>query len=87
MATKVISVRVEESVLRELDEAVKSLRWYKRNHVIEGAICLATYMIKEKHMGEKLVHFDPHWGDVVDKFEFEYHRDRELREKLIREMK
>lgn len=86
MATKVISVRVEERTLRELDDAVKSLSWYKRNNVIEGAISLATYMIKEKRMGSKLANFDPLWGDVVDKFEFEYHRDRELREKLLRAM-
>lgn len=87
MATKVISVRVEERELRELDEAVKSLRYYKRNHVIAGAINLAVYMIKEKNLGRKLISFDPYWGDVVDKLEFEYHRDRELREKMLRAMK
>ena len=86
MASKVISVRVEERTLRELDEAVKSMQGYNRNNVIEGAISLATYMITERHMGEKLVFFDPLWGDIVDKFEFEYHRDRELREKLLRAM-
>ena len=62
MATKVISIRVEERTLRELDEAVKSLRWYKRNNILEGAISLATYMIKEKHMAHKLVRFDPPLG-------------------------
>ena len=87
MATKVISVRVEERVLRELDDAVKSLKWYNRNNIVEGAILLATYMIKEKNMGKKLACFDPYWGDVVDKLEFEYHRDHELREKLLRAMK
>lgn len=36
--TQVTSIRVNERIIRKLDEHVRNLRWYKRNAIIEAIL-------------------------------------------------
>lgn len=36
--TKVVSIRVDERILKKLDERANTLRWYKRNAIIEAIL-------------------------------------------------
>lgn len=36
--TKVVSIRVNERIIKKLDEHVHTLRWYKRNAIIEAIL-------------------------------------------------
>lgn len=36
--TKVISIRVDERIIKKLDEHVETLHWYKRNSIIEAIL-------------------------------------------------
>lgn len=36
--TKVISIRIDERLLADLEECVRKHRWYKRNNVVEKAV-------------------------------------------------
>lgn len=36
--TKVISIRVDERIIKKLDDHAKTIRWYKRNAIIEAIL-------------------------------------------------
>lgn len=71
---KLVSVRVDPRDLEELDKIVENSSYVKRSDLIQAGIKL--YIAAHK-MGKGLYarRFNPHWNDVVDKFEFEYHRE------------
>ena len=71
---KLISVRIDPRDLDALDEIVNKNRFVKRSDLIQSAIKLYL-AADEKGLGEKVRRFLPQWGDVVDEFKFEYHRD------------
>ena len=71
---KLISVRIDPRDLDALDEIVNKNRFVKRSDLIQSAIKLYL-AAEEKGLGTKVRRFFPHWGDVVDEFKFEYHRD------------
>ena len=71
---KLISVRVDPKDLEKLDELTKYLWGRKRSDLIQTAIRLMIVAC-EKGQAEKVCRFTPRWGDVVDEFKFEYHRE------------
>lgn len=71
---KLISVRIDPRDLKALDEIVENTSYVKRSDLIQAGIKL--YLAAHKiGKGTDVRHFSPQWGDVVDKFEFEYHRE------------
>ena len=80
METKVISVRIDKRDLEKLDQAVESLSYKNRNDLICAAIRLVVWMHGRHQAFNKICSFFPRWGDIVDKFEFEFHRETNRRE-------
>lgn len=70
---KLVSVRLGQDELQVIDDWANSVRWHKRSDMINAAVRLAAWMIKNGH-AHKLGYFKPQF-DTVDKFEFEYHRE------------
>lgn len=70
--TKLISIRVSEESLKEIDGFAKKKYWMKRSKVINSAIDFMAWAIKNGH-GSKIRMFNPKW-DEVEKFDFDYHR-------------
>lgn len=72
--TKVISVRIDEKLLAEIDEKVSHMTYRKRNDLIYGLLRLANHVATPGRF-EQICSFYPEWGDVIDEFEFKYHRE------------
>lgn len=71
---KLISVRVDPKDLAKLEEYANKLFYRKRSDLIQAAIRLMLVAC-EKGQAEKVCRFTPQWGDVVDEFKFEFHRE------------
>lgn len=71
-AKKLVSVRLEADDLQVIDDWVKGWHYRKRSDVVDGAVRLAAWMIKNGY-AEKLIKFYPKW-DTVDDFKLDYHR-------------
>lgn len=71
--SKLVSVRLDEDALAIIDEECKGSPYRKRSSYINVAVNFMATAIKMKK-AEKLFHYWPK-GDVVDKLEFEYHRE------------
>lgn len=72
--TKLVSVRIDEDVLAKIDLLVSKMSYRKRSDIINAALRMIAYADGLK-MAEKACKFYPQFGDVIDKFEFEYHRE------------
>ena len=72
--SKLVSVRLDEDALAIIDAECKSIGNRKRSTYICAAVNLMAAAIK-LHKAEKIIYFWPE-NDVVDKLEFEYHRDK-----------
>lgn len=72
--SKLVSVRLDAEDIKEIDRQCKILGYVNRSVVIYKAVSLAVYMLEHGHF-RKLWNFNPRFGDVVDKFELEYHRE------------
>ena len=72
--TKLVSVRIDEDVLAKIDQIAGNSTYRKRSDIINGALRMIAYSDGSK-MAEKACQFWPQYGDVIDKFEFEYHRE------------
>ena len=72
--TKLVSVRIDEDVLAKIDLLVSKVSYRKRSDIINGALRMIAYSDGSK-MAEKACKFWPQYGDVIDKFEFEFHRE------------
>lgn len=72
--SKLVSVRLDAGDIKEIDRQCKSLGYVNRSFVINKAVSLAVYMMQHGHF-RKLWNFNPQFGDVVDKFELEFHRE------------
>ena len=70
---KLVSVRIDPRDLEDLDKIVENSSYVKRSDLIQAGIklYLAAHQMGK---GMDVRRFSPRWGDVVDKFEFEYHR-------------
>lgn len=72
--TKVISVRINEQLLTQIDEKISHVTFWKRNDLICGLLRIANQVARTSQL-EKFCSFYPEHGDVLDKFEFKYHRE------------
>lgn len=70
---KLISVRVDPDALEIIDQRCSDHPYMKRSDYINGAVRLVAWLI-ESGQADRVIRFRPQFGDVVDKFEFEYHR-------------
>lgn len=73
-AQKLISVRVDPEALRVIDQNARKHPYYKRSCYIDAAVRFMAWVI-EHDRPEKLIQFYHEYGDVVDEFKFEYHRE------------
>ena len=71
---KLVSVRIEPKDLETIQEWCRHMSYTKQSDVVRSAIGMAVWMIKNGH-GQSLCKFYPQYGDVVDKFDFQYHRE------------
>ena len=71
---QLISVRIDPSDLKALDEIVEKTSFVKRSDLIQAAI--RFYLAAEsKGKGREVRNYRPMYGDVVDELEFKYHRE------------
>ena len=70
--TKVVTFRIEESMLEKIDEIVKTHHYYKRSNVIESGLKL-VFALEEKGLLGRLLSYHPRYDDVT-KLEFEVRR-------------
>jgi Arc/MetJ-type ribon-helix-helix transcriptional regulator len=73
-ATKLVSVRIDEDVLAKIDQLANKSTFRKRSDIINAALRLIAFADNSK-IADKACQFWPQFGDVIDKFEFEYHRE------------
>lgn len=71
--SKLVSVRLDAEDIKEIDRQCKMIGYVNRSFVINKAVALAAYMMQHGQFN-KLWNFNPRYGDVVDKFEFQFHR-------------
>lgn len=71
--TKLVSVRIGEDVLKEIDAIAEGTEYWKRSDVINGAL---KFMVAAHKAGlsRDIVRFYPEFGDEVDEITFKYHR-------------
>ena len=71
---KGISVRVDPRDLADIDKMIEARSYLNRSDLINAGIKM---MIAADKAGlkDQFLRFHPRFGDVVDKFEFEYHRE------------
>lgn len=70
--TKVVTFRIEESVLQQVDQIAKRQTWYKRSHVIEAGLKLMVELDK-RHLAGRAMSYHPRFDDIVT-LEFEIKR-------------
>lgn len=73
--TKLISVRVPESIVDAIDRACDSYSCYKRSDYINAALSLIVE-VKKRGLFHDFIRFHPDLGDVVDELSFKYHREK-----------
>lgn len=71
--TKVISVRVPVTLLKDFDDLIESVPYRRRNEVIVALMDMIV-AIGDPGQVSNICRFLPHWNDVIDEFTFKYHR-------------
>ena len=71
--TKLISVRLDEEDIADIDKWCKENRYWKRSAIISQAVALARVLVQTGHANELLL-FHPRCGDVIDDLKLTYHR-------------
>lgn len=71
---KLISVRVDPDALNVIDQYCADSRYCTRSTYIDAAVRLMAWLIVNGK-ADSVARFYPGYGDVVDEFEFKYHRD------------
>lgn len=71
--TKLISVRLDKEDIKDIDQWCAKDGFWKRSAVISQAVALARVLVQSGH-AQKLLHFNPRYGDVIDDFKLTYHR-------------
>lgn len=70
--TKVVTFRIDEDMLSEVDEIADHFGYYKRSHVIIAGIRIMTELYKRGLAGQALC-YHPRW-DEIETLEFKMHR-------------
>lgn len=71
---KLISLRIEQEDAQIIEREAWKRDFYKASDIYRAGIRFAAFLAQEGQL-DKLLHFYPKWGDVVDKFDFKYHRE------------
>lgn len=71
--TKLISVRLDAEDIADIDQWCNENGFWKRSAVISQAVALARVLV-QSGQAQKLLHFNPRYGDVIDDFKLTYHR-------------
>ena len=71
---KLVSLRLDPRTIEKVEKAAASLTYWKKTDVMRKGIELVAYLA-EHHLLDKVMKFCPEFGDVVDKFEFQFHRE------------
>lgn len=71
---KLVSVRVDPEDLAALDRIASGMRYRKRSDLINAGIRLIIAM-EDKPSLHRALGFYPRYGDVIDEFKLEYHRE------------
>lgn len=69
---KLVSVRLDADDLKVIDDWAETERYRNRSDMVDAAVRLAAWMIKNGH-AQKLLLFYPKW-DIMEKFKMEYRR-------------
>lgn len=72
--SKLVSVRIDEELLAEIDDLVGRVEWYTRSSYIEAGLKVMVELAK-KGLDRKAVQYYPKYGDVLDSIDFKYHRE------------
>lgn len=70
--TKIVTFRIDEDMLNEVDRIASRHGWFKRSHVIAAGLRLMTELEKRNMAGQALS-YHPNW-DEIDRLEFKMHR-------------
>lgn len=70
--TKVVTFRIEESMLEKVDEIAKKLRYYKRSNVIEAGLKMMI-ALDEAGLSGRALSYHPRF-DEITKLQFEIRR-------------
>lgn len=70
--TKVVTFRIEESILEKIDEIAKAHHYYKRSRIIEAGLNM-VFALEEKGLLGRLLSYHPRFDDVT-KLDFEVRR-------------
>lgn len=72
--TKLVSVRIDEELLRKVDLMAGDDRFYNRSVYIQAGLKLMVELNK-RGMSYQALRFHPGYGDKVDELTFKYHRE------------
>lgn len=72
--TKLISVRLSADDLKTIDHFCEVDHFSTRSRLIYSAVHLMAALVKRNEIS-KITRFYPEFGDVIDEFTLEYHRD------------
>lgn len=70
--TKLVSVRINEDLLAQIDAIVKQEMYISRSNLIEAGLNLIAQGYKRKDV-QKPWHFLPKWDEITE-FTFKFHR-------------
>lgn len=70
--SKVVSIRLTEEMLAEVDRLAAKQRWYTRTSIIEAGIKMM--IVAQDHGGvQNPINFSPRWDEVTE-FSFKFRR-------------
>lgn len=70
---KLVSVRLDEEDLAQIDNWASRQPYHKRSDAIDAAVRFTAWLIRQGYM-HKIIRFWPMY-DTVDNFDFNYHRE------------
>ena len=70
--TRVVTFRIEEDVLKEVDRIASRHGWFKRSHVIAAGLRIMVELEKRNLAGQALS-YHPNF-DEIDTLDFKMHR-------------
>lgn len=71
--SKLVSVRIDEELLKKIDQMAEGSIYYKRSTYIQAGLKLMVEL-NERGLVREAIRFCPEFGDVVDEISFKYHR-------------
>lgn len=70
---KVVTIRMDEKLVRALDTRTRDFVYYSRSDLINAAVALITQPEFQPFMRD-LLHFNPEWGGKIEKIDLKFTR-------------